>query len=238
VFKLYNDSITNEQIQELVTHFVVELPVSNNNSVQQNWEDLGEYLRFLTPICFGNIEGNHRLEYWSRVGQGYEISATVPLQRKTSFIVPPSTSTVYKKLSAKLWISQRHPISKDFVEQVAKRSEELQINKELSIRNTIHTVLDEIANVIYKRTKAKSKSGSSTDISKLVTLQKIHRELCDIIVDVIFQMEPTKHEFCCVGLSQEKFVKSITTKNQVGLGSQAFPSKSKGHFLYRTLQIL
>jgi hypothetical protein len=153
-----------------------------------------------------------------QVGQGYETLATALLQRKTSFIVPPSTSTIHKKLSAELWITQKHIISKEFIEQVAKQSEELQINKELRIKNTIKTVLDEIADVIYKRNKAGNKSGSTMDLFKLVTqarpneesgtmetLKQIHRELCDIIVNVLFWMEPTKDKFRSTGLSQQKF---------------------------------
>jgi hypothetical protein len=236
LFGVHNGNITNDKIKSLVLSLVIKFPINMNKTPQENWDELGEYLRFLTPIRFGNIEGNHRLEYMSRVGQGYEIGATVPLQRKLLPVIPPGTSTVYKKISSKIWLTKGEPISKEFITKVSARSEELQSTKELSIRNTIHTVIDEIANIIYKETNAGNKPGSTIDLFDLatsnninkgpmLTLKEIHERLFQIVVGVLFKMEPTKEEMRSINVSKKKFTETVKTKKSGWFGITSAPFK-------------
>jgi hypothetical protein len=60
------------------------------------------------------------------------------------------------------------PFSRECVTKVEARSEQLQITKVLRIRNTMFTVLDQIANTIYKETNAGTKPGCTIDLFQLI----------------------------------------------------------------------
>jgi len=174
-------------------------------SITEAVQTTRQWFTFLTDFRLSCLEGNHRLEFYSRIALGFNINQPAPLQLLENPVEFPQESTVYKCIPAQIYFQNNNTITKEFIDKVRIQSYVIQKQKSLQIKSTWQIVLSTIAEKIMIATDGGEKEESVVDpFFTLITkdaenknfekLIEIHKRLLDLTIDVFFEYDPAREE--------------------------------------------
>jgi len=223
-----------------VTENVISLP--DVLSEAQQW------FSFLSDFRLNCIEGNHRLEFYSRIALGYNIYQAAPLEKLTSPRLFNKYSTVYRAISLQFYYQTNCYWQNDsFLKAMKAHSNDIQTKKIVYLPSTWSNVMSVIAEKIYERTSGGEDSNYTIDpFEILVTMDKdpkklrkdntenleklikIQISLIKIMNEVLFTLEPAKTEMKEMTKDKAAFDNALEIKQKgvTGISSCVFPNVS------------
>jgi len=160
----------------------------------------------LTDFRLSCLEGNHRLEFYSRIALGFDINQQAPLQFLDNPRQFPPESTVYRCIPAQIYFQSNVFVTEAYINKIQVQSFVIQKQKALQIKSTWQNILSTIAEKIMIITNGGEKEEYVIDPFTILTtkdsklddnlekLSNIHQTLLDIVIDVCFEYDPAREE--------------------------------------------
>jgi len=177
------------------------------NHLHQRIYLTNQWFSFLSDFRFGCIEGNHRLEFFSRIALGFDIDRSAPLILLENPKEFPLTSTVFKTIPTKFYFLNNNDINESMLKDIKNQSFMIQKQKGLIIKPTWQSLLSAIAAKIMIVTNGGTNEDTTIDPFEVLTtkdddkktslkkLVNIHSNLLDIMIDIFYEMDPAREHF-------------------------------------------
>jgi len=187
-----------------------------------------DWFSFLTDFKISLIEGNHRLEIFTRLILGYNIEQHAPLRREDKPPINlPEQSTVFKSIPCEFYYQKYCAITHDVLKEFYKYSLAIQQSKTVYLHTTWQTLLRRIAEDIRIQTNYGDNTELVIDAMDWICtsikdkpnedkLINIHKFLLKIINDNFFEHEPAKSELKTV--NRENLESELLRSTQAKFG--------------------
>lgn len=121
------------------------------DNFEQNLHRFKQFFQFISPISCSATEGNHRIEVANRLLYGVHLKQEAPfLKTEPSFLPLPYNSTVFKPISASVYLPRQNgpSLSTEITSHMQTLSRKIANQKDLYIKDSWHSLYQSIYSAI------------------------------------------------------------------------------------------